>query len=272
MWFQDARADSLNGEPIFTDPYVSLGTDMLTITPAAPVYATDGATLLGVVGIDMNFASIESSILSLRIMGDEGYAYLLTPRGGEVAAHPLLNVLDGIQNIVDLEPGVDRDEFSVLVKQMTEECWGSASYEKSGKTWLVSWEHETASGSGAGAATDSGGDGSSSLACSTGGFIVAVTVSEDALLGVSAIFLCKSGPGVSNAVPLFRSLSSQTMTMSDDTSDIAGSKTPRVIYRFLSKTDGFPAQERLTDNCIGVFQKDLPLKYNLTKRAQRRNL
>lgn len=185
VWFQDARADSRNSEPIFTDPYASAGTGALTITPAAPVYATDGATLLGVVGIDMDFALIEASILGLRIMGDEGYAYLLTPTGGEVAAHPRLDVLDGIKNIADLEPGVDKDEFGLLVERMTKDCAGSASYQKSGETWLVSWEHETVSRSGADAATDSGG-GSSFSSCSTGGFIVAVTVSEGTLLGVSS--------------------------------------------------------------------------------------
>lgn len=188
VWFQDARANSRNGEPIFTDPYASADTGALTITPAAPVYATDGATLLGVVGIDMDFALIVASIVGLRIMGDEGYAYLLTPTGGEVAAHPLLDVLNGIQNIVDLEPGVNRDEFDLVVERMTAECAGSASYQKNGETWLVSWEHETVSRSGAGAATD--GDGGSSFSvCSTGGFIVAVTVSEDSLLGVSSFLI-----------------------------------------------------------------------------------
>ena len=192
VWFQDARADSRNGEPIFTDPYTSAKTGVLTITPAAPVYATDGATLLGVVGIDMDFTLIETSILSLRIMGDEGYAYLLTPKGGKVAVHPLLDVLDGIQNVVDLEPGVDRDDFGLVVARMTEECSGSSSYQKSGETWLVSWEHETVSRSGASAATDGGGGGSSFSACSTGGFIVAVTVSEASLLGVSSLRFGKS--------------------------------------------------------------------------------
>lgn len=186
IWFQDARNKSVGGKPIFTAPYVGAITGALTVTPAAPVYAANGSTLLGVVGADMDFSSIENSIVSLRVVGDEGYAYLVTPTGGEVAAHPALNVLDGVQDIVDLEVGVDEDEFRIVVARMTEECSGSASYEKSGDTWLVSWAHETASGSGA-ASTATGDAASNSFACQTGGYIIAVTVSESALLEVKRL-------------------------------------------------------------------------------------
>lgn len=150
---------------------------LLTVTPAAPVYAADGATLFGVVGIDMDFTVIEESILGLRVVGEEGYAYLLTPTADGVAVHPGLDPAD-VPSILDLEDGVDEDEFGEVLAQMTEECSGSASYQKNGATWLISWEHEKVSLSGIG-----GSSGVSSV-CSTGGFIVAVTVSEAALLGV----------------------------------------------------------------------------------------
>lgn len=158
-------------------------TGLLTVTPAAPVYAADGTTLLGVVGIDMDFSVIEESILSLRVLDEEGYAYLLAPTGGAVAVHPELDPAD-TQNIVDLEVGVDEGEFGEVVARMTEQCKGSTAYEKNGGTWLVSWEHEKISGSGAGDVV-SDDDGGVASVCSTGGFIVVVTISEAALLRVS---------------------------------------------------------------------------------------
>lgn len=181
VWFQDAREKSRNGETVFTDPYVSLGTEPLTVTSASPVYAADGTTLLGVIGADTNFISIEASIKGLRVVGEEGYAYLLTATGGNVAVHPKLNAYDGIRNISDLEEGVDEDEFADVVGLMTRQCKGSANYQKGGDTWLISWEHERASGSGYGTVPD----------CPKAGFIVAVTVNEAALLRVSDV-LCKA--------------------------------------------------------------------------------
>lgn len=186
MWFQDAREKSRNGEPIFTDPYVGVGTKALTITPAAPVYAADRSTLLGVVGIDMDFEAVEASILGLRVAGEEGYAYLLTPMGGGVAVHPDTSELEEIKDIFDLETGVDENEFGSIVVHMAEKCAGSSSYQKKGERWLLSWDHETASRSGTTEKTDKI-DPSGGPTCSTGGFIIVVTVSEAALLEVSVI-------------------------------------------------------------------------------------
>lgn len=156
------------------------GTGLLTVTPAAPVYAADGTTLLGVVGIDMDFTAIETSILGLRVANEEGYAYLLTPTADGVAVHPGLDPA-AVPTIFDLEDGVDKDEFGSVLTRMAEECSGSASYEKKGGTWLISWEHEKVTRSGI---VGGGSDGGVSSVCPTGGFIVAVTISEAVLLGV----------------------------------------------------------------------------------------
>ncbi|CAM9357367.1 unnamed protein product, partial [Hapterophycus canaliculatus] len=171
VWFQDARASN---EPIFTDPYQDWSSELLTVTPAAPVY--NGTTLLGVVGMDMDFTVIERSIVSLRVLDGEGYAYLLAPTG-VVAAHPDLDPAEA-QGIRDLESGVDEDEFDSLLARMIEKCSGSASYRKNGESWLTSWKHETASGSSESVVAN---DGAFS-GCP--GFIVVVTVSEGTLLGV----------------------------------------------------------------------------------------
>eukprot|EP00903_Cladosiphon_okamuranus_P005644 g5610.t1 len=96
------------------------GTGLLTVTPAAPVYASDGATLLGVVGIDMEFTVIETSILGLRVAGEEGYAYLLTPIADGGPDHPGLNPAD-VLTIYDLDDGVERDELGSVLTRMAVE-------------------------------------------------------------------------------------------------------------------------------------------------------
>ena len=173
-WYQDAVEAGL----IFTNPYSDAGTGQLTITVAAPVYdGTDTTLMLGVVGMDVDLSDIENSIKDLNLIGDEGHAYLLAPGGGgEVAVHNDLQTLDGTQYITELESGVDAEEFGAIVTKMSEECAGFESYSRDGSIWLLAWKHETTTSSGTGA----------SDACSNGGFIAVVAVSEDVLLEVRA--------------------------------------------------------------------------------------
>lgn len=177
VWYQDA-AESSSGKPIFTNPYVGASSGRLDVTVAAPVFdSTNPTLLLGVVGLDMDFTDVESSINGLKVIGHDGYAYLLAPGGtGEVAVHYNLGAYDGTQYIIDLESGVDDKEFGDLVARMSDECTGSEKYSKDGGTWVLSWKHETVSGSGA---YDSDG-------CGDNGFIAVVTVSESVLLKVGA--------------------------------------------------------------------------------------
>ena len=175
-WYQDAVADGNTGI-IFTNPYSDAGSEELIVTVAAPVYdISDTTLLLGVVGIDMDFTEIDDSINDLTVVGDEGYAYLLAPGGeGEVAVHKDLLKDGGKQYITDLESGVDAEEFGAIAMMMSENCDGFETYSKDGSTWLLSWRHETASGSNA--------DGIE--ICGDGGFIAVVTVDEATLLEVS---------------------------------------------------------------------------------------
>lgn len=180
-WYQDAIEDG-NTKVVFTNPYPDAGSGLLTVTVAAPVYSSNNDMLLmGVVGLDMDFTDIEASIDDLTIIGDdEGYAYLLAPGGeGEVSVHPKLNYSGGIQLIIDLEEGVDEEEFGDIVTKMSEECSGVETYSKHDDTWILSWKHETVSGGGS-----YGSDN-----CGDGGFIAVVTVKESALLKVSIVSL-----------------------------------------------------------------------------------
>lgn len=173
-WYQDAIADGNTGV-VFTDPYIDVQSGLLTITAAAPVY---NATLLGVVGIDVDLSDIEESIVDLTVIGDDsendknGYAYLLAPGGtGEVIVHRDLNSSEDGQLITDLEEGVDESVFSGIVSLISRECNGSTNYFKNDEMWLLAWEHEDAS------VTDVEDGG-----CK--GYTVVVTVSEWALLEV----------------------------------------------------------------------------------------
>ena len=164
---------------IFTNPYQDIDSGLRIVTVAAPVYDGDDTTHpLGVVGIDLDFSDIEQSINDLKVVDDEGYAFLLAPGGtGEVLVHRGLSTLEEeAVYITDLEPEVDREEFNLIVATMNRDCSGSATYSKNEATWILAWNHETASSSG-------GADGSG--VCGSGGYITVVAVSKDALLEVS---------------------------------------------------------------------------------------
>lgn len=178
-WYQDA-VEGGNTGVIFTSPYKDAETGLPTVTVAAPVFdAVDTPLLLGVVGIDLEFTDIEQSINDLKVVDDEGYAFLLAPGGkGEVAVHKDRPALDReTVSITELEPGVEPEELNVIVATMNSECSGSATYSKNEVTWILAWSHESASESGT-----ANGNG----VCGNGGYMTVVTVSKDALLEVSA--------------------------------------------------------------------------------------
>ncbi|CAB1113047.1 unnamed protein product [Ectocarpus sp. CCAP 1310/34] len=179
LWYQNAIENGNTGV-IFTNPYEAASSQELTLTAAAPVFNLAG-TVAGVVGLDINTTNIESSIKDLKVIDDDGYAYLLAPGGdGQVAVHRDLLGYGGVTYILDLEFGDDADEsgeeesqFLDLVTEISATCSGSAEYSRDGSTWILAWKHETVSGAGASTASDDCGDG---------GFIAVVTVSESVLL------------------------------------------------------------------------------------------
>ncbi|CAN0020957.1 unnamed protein product [Scytosiphon promiscuus] len=172
VWYQDAIEDGNTGA-IITNPYIDVDSQILIMTSAAPVFDLAGTQVLGVVGVDIITEGIESSVEDVRVIGDEGYAYVLAPGGqGQVAIHADLAGNQEV-DIFDLETDVDEEEFRDILDLMNSECEGSASYSRGdGEVWLLSWSHETAS------------TGSSSASCVPDGFVVVVTVSESALLEV----------------------------------------------------------------------------------------
>lgn len=179
-WYQSAIDSSINsdGGVVFTNPYIDATSGTLIVSVGAPVYnVTDPTLLLGVVGIDVNVADIKESIENWAVVGDEGYAYILAPGvEGEVMVHQDLREEDGTKLIGDLDV-LDEAEFGKILIKMSENCTGSEIYMNDGAPWLLSWDHETASG---GVSTDG------EIDC-LNGFIIVTTVSESALLKVSAL-------------------------------------------------------------------------------------
>ncbi|CAM9752851.1 unnamed protein product, partial [Hapterophycus canaliculatus] len=172
IWYQDAIEEG-NTAAIITNRYTDVDSLRQIMSAAAPVFDSSGAVTLGVVGLDIFTEAIEISIQDLRVIGDEGYAYVLAPGGdGQVAFHEKLPSDE--TDIFQVEDGVDEDEFRGILGMMSDDCAGSASYSNFGENWLLSWSHETAS------------TGSSPSSCVADGFIVVVTVSEAALLNVRA--------------------------------------------------------------------------------------
>lgn len=179
VWYQDAIEEG--DDVIFTNPYEGASTGELTVTAAAAVYNPTGDTLLGVVGLDIDFEGTKDWIVNLRVIGDDGYAYLLAPGGdaegeGQMAIHKNMDDYDEDITVYDLETGLgdgeEEDAFRTLVARMEKECDGAEEYDMGGAKWILAWSHETVSMSGDG--TD----------CGSGGFIAVVTVAEDVLLEV----------------------------------------------------------------------------------------
>lgn len=185
-WYQEAIQTGNEGV-VFTNPYVDADTDVLIMTAAAPVFNPAG-TILGVVGLDMDFTDFDASIKDLTVTSNEGYAYLLAPGGeGQVAVHRNLKDYSGNQYIFELEErfGDNEEEkaaFEVLVAAMSGSCEGAEEYDMGGEKWILAWRHETITGAGVSESDD----------CGEGGFIVVVTVSEAALLDVSEGFQAPS--------------------------------------------------------------------------------
>ncbi len=128
------------------------------------------------VGLDIDFEGTKDWIVDLRVIGDEGYAYLLAPGDeGQLAISEGIDNYDEDFSVYDLETGLtdgeEKESFTALVARMSAECEGAEEYEKGGAKWILAWAHETASS----------GDGTD---CGSGGFITAVTVAEDVLLKV----------------------------------------------------------------------------------------
>ena len=155
------------------------------MTAAAAVLNPTGDILLGVVGIDINFEGAKDWIVNTRVIDNEGYAYLLAPKGevegeGQMAIHRNIDNYDEDEpvtaslTVYDLETklrdGEEEGAFRTLVATMEKECQGYGEYDMGGAKWILAWEHEKVT-------TASSGD-------DCGGFIAVVTVAEDVLLEV----------------------------------------------------------------------------------------
>ena len=190
-WYQDARA--ANGT-IFTAPYTDASTEKLVMTAAAPIYLdTSRQRLAGVVAIDFSVDDLDESILDTSILGD-GYAYVMADDGLTVI-HKLLDRDEGAQSVAQVEgffsdalgrgedPEVSFEQAEASMKLGCKETTTYTSREvyqgdtrhKDGGTWYLSFHPERAVG-------DSEMECTASWSAKGGGYIVALTVSEESIL------------------------------------------------------------------------------------------
>ena len=62
---------------MLTDPYIDASTGKLILSAAAPIYAADGKTVLGVAGLDLALDHI-SDVMQQYHIGEAGYVILPT--------------------------------------------------------------------------------------------------------------------------------------------------------------------------------------------------
>jgi len=82
-WYLDALNAS---KTIITQPYLDMITKTVVLSIVTPIYHPHSATLLGVVGIDVNLTQLSDMATSQNIMG-HGYGFLIDETG-LVLAHP----------------------------------------------------------------------------------------------------------------------------------------------------------------------------------------
>ena len=75
-WF----ACTKTGSYMLTEPYVDASTGQLILSATAPVYDTDGSTVLGVAGMDISMAHISEVMHGYKI-GNDGFVMLLSAEG-----------------------------------------------------------------------------------------------------------------------------------------------------------------------------------------------
>ncbi|CAN0020887.1 unnamed protein product [Scytosiphon promiscuus] len=188
-WYTRVVEDNIMGVSI-TNPYADASSDDSTISAAAPVFDSS-LRMMGVIGLDIEPAGLNSSFTDLQVIGNEGYAYLLAPADGEgeerqVAFHKDLLVTQNRSSIYELDADLDKDEFGSILDAMDVECEGSRFYSRDdGKRWLLAWSHVDV-GSLSSSASPPSSSSSLATSCSADDFIAVVTVSEEKILEASS--------------------------------------------------------------------------------------
>ncbi|SDB29386.1 methyl-accepting chemotaxis protein [Pseudobutyrivibrio sp. YE44] len=103
-WYKMAKAA---GHTIITDPYVSASRpDVMLATVATPIYI--GTTMVGVVGVDADIATIKEEVGSLNFK-DGAYGFLIDSNGN-IVTHPNEDYCAGVDDVikaVDVMPELD---------------------------------------------------------------------------------------------------------------------------------------------------------------------
>ncbi len=113
---------------VWSDPYVDANLQINMVTYSAPIYIED--TLIGVVGMDIDFTSFQKGILDIKVY-DTGYAFLVNPNW-DFLAHPKYTQEDNLKTVED-------GKWKSLSSLMSSSNQGITSIDVSGQNKLIGY-------------------------------------------------------------------------------------------------------------------------------------
>lgn len=113
---------------LWFEPYKELGLDVTAISYVMPIIV--GHTVIGVVGIDLNFESIQKTIREMPVY-QGGYAFLMD-QSADILVHP--DVTDQI-NLKDIDQG----RYASLTSEIVKKPYGSFTYSDKKNTEIISY-------------------------------------------------------------------------------------------------------------------------------------
>lgn len=132
-------ANNPSAELQWTPPYVDFAGAGWMVTASQPLYATDG-TFLGVMSHDVTIESLQENVLSITVLDDAGYGFLVDSDGG-VIAHPAFvggDELKGTETTANLLTWQADAQFNTIVRQMIAGATGAGYYsDEAGEALLV---------------------------------------------------------------------------------------------------------------------------------------
>ncbi len=116
------------GKPLWFEPYKELGLDVTTISYVMPIIIDN--TVIGVVGMDLNFETIKKTIQEMPVY-HRGYAFLMN-ESADILVHP------EYKSIINLKD-IDEGRYSSLTLQILKKPYGSFSYSNKTKSEIMSY-------------------------------------------------------------------------------------------------------------------------------------
>ena len=89
IWFYTPKE---TGKPIWLSPYVTDNLNEYVISYNVPVYKGEQKDFIGVVGIEISYATLGEQIDSISVSGS-GYAFIIENQNGTIIYHPTIDIL-----------------------------------------------------------------------------------------------------------------------------------------------------------------------------------